>query len=205
MNQQLTTRKKQAIQTRKKILNCALDLFEKKGFDNVTIQEIAKAAGTSVGSIYRYFKNKEEMAAQNAEPLDDIYRTYFETLMSADEYRDFPAIKKLELFYLFIQSVVSGYSNLRSLYIYNLKYPRDKTLLTDYNREIYQDYQILLNACRREGSIRKELTDEMCFDILLQSSRGMLLDWLLRNKNFDFDEQAKKWWHIISSYMKDNI
>ncbi len=81
MNQQLTTRKKQAIQTRKKILNCALDLFEKKGFDNVTIQEIAKAAGTSVGSIYRYFKNKEEMAAQNAEPLDDIYRTYFETLM----------------------------------------------------------------------------------------------------------------------------
>ena len=205
MSEKITTRKQQAIQTRKKILNCALDLFEKKGYDNVTMQEIAEASGTSVGSIYRYFKNKEEIAAQNAEPLDDIYHAYFEKLMSDEQYRDFSAAKKLDLFYLFIQDVVSGYENLRSLYIYDLKYPRDKTFLTDYSREIYRDYQLLLDACRKEGTIRSDLTDEMCFDILLQSSRGMLLDWLLRNKNFDFHAQAQKWWHIIFSYMQTNI
>ena len=79
MSEKLTKRKQQAMQTRKRILNCALELFEKKGYDSVTIQEIADTAHTSVGSIYRYFKSKEEMAAQNSEPLDDIYHEYFQS------------------------------------------------------------------------------------------------------------------------------
>ena len=80
MSENLTKRKQQALETRKRILTCALDLFETKGFEDVTIQDIADAAQTSVGSIYRYFKNKEEMAAQNAEPLDDLYVNFYEQL-----------------------------------------------------------------------------------------------------------------------------
>ena len=44
MSENLTKRKQQALETRKRILTCALDLFETKGFEDVTIQDIADAA-----------------------------------------------------------------------------------------------------------------------------------------------------------------
>ena len=37
----------------------ALNLFEKRGFENVSVEEIASAAELSPATIYRYFKTKE--------------------------------------------------------------------------------------------------------------------------------------------------
>jgi AcrR family transcriptional regulator len=202
MSEKLTKRKQQAMQTRKRILNCALELFEKKGYDSVTIQEIADTAHTSVGSIYRYFKSKEEMAAQNSEPLDDIYHEYFQSLMHDETYQSLSALKKLELYYLFVQKAVSSYSNLRSIYTYSLRKSASNLYLTNPERELYQDYRQLLDACRQEHSIRTDLSNEDYFDLFLQSSRGMLLDWLLRNKNFDFEMQAQLWWEILRSFIQ---
>lgn len=204
-NENLTKRKQQALATRKRILTCALDLFEKKGFETVTIQDIAEAAQTSVGSIYRYFKNKEEIAAQNAEPLDDLYINFYEQLSTDLKYCDLSAVDKLARFYFFVQRAVSSYSNLRSLYIYNLRNQQETSSLTDGSRALYQIYHSLYEACRAEKSIRDDLSESDFYDLMLQSSRGMLLDWLLRRKEFDFDTQTFKWWDVIFSYIKNSL
>ena len=166
---------------------------------------IADAAQTSVGSIYRYFKNKEEMAAQNAEPLDDLYVNFYEQLSTHAKYRDLSAMDKLARFYFFVQKAVSSYSNLRSLYIYNLRNQQEKSTLTDGSRALYQIYHFLFEACQKEGSIRADLDEYDFYDLMLQSSRGMLLDWLLRRRQFDIDTQALKWWEIIFSYIRKPI
>lgn len=202
MSENLTKRKQQALETRKRILTCALDLFEKKGFEEVTIQDIAKAAKTSVGSIYRYFKNKEAIAAQNTEPLDDLYINFYEQLNSSDKYSKLSAMDKLACFYIFVQKAVSNYSNLRSLYIYNLRNQQGESTLTDGSRALYHIYHALFEACKKEDSIRADLDENAFYDLMIQSSRGMLFDWLLRCKQFDIDAQALKWWDIIISYVK---
>jgi len=46
---------------RMRILAAALDLFEKRGFDGVAVPEIARGARVATGTIYRYFKTKEEL------------------------------------------------------------------------------------------------------------------------------------------------
>ena len=53
----LRQRKKQAAM--RHIQHTALELFEKKGFDNVTVEQVAEAAEVSPSSIYRYFTTKE--------------------------------------------------------------------------------------------------------------------------------------------------
>ncbi len=53
--------KRSGIESRKKIINAAMDVFSGRGYAEANIREIAKKAGISIGSIYLYFKNKEEL------------------------------------------------------------------------------------------------------------------------------------------------
>lgn len=48
------------------IQRVSLDLFEERGFDAVTIEEIADAAEVSARSIYRYFQTKEGLILRDA-------------------------------------------------------------------------------------------------------------------------------------------
>ena len=46
---------------RDRILNVAIEEFANNGFQNTSIQQIAKKSGISVGSVYKYFENKETL------------------------------------------------------------------------------------------------------------------------------------------------
>ncbi|KXK23279.1 MAG: TetR family transcriptional regulator [Chloroflexi bacterium OLB15] len=50
-----------AQQTRQLILNTALDLFIRKGYEAATMREIAAEAKVSLGLAYRYFDSKEAL------------------------------------------------------------------------------------------------------------------------------------------------
>lgn len=51
---------KQAI--RKRIVTAALNLFQTKGFDATTTKAIARKAGIAEGTVFNYFKSKEDIA-----------------------------------------------------------------------------------------------------------------------------------------------
>lgn len=46
---------------RARLLDAALALFERQGFDGVAVPEIARAAGVATGTVYRYFATKEAL------------------------------------------------------------------------------------------------------------------------------------------------
>ena len=48
---------------RERLISTALALFADKGFDGVTVRDIAKASGVSVGLINHHFKSKEGLRA----------------------------------------------------------------------------------------------------------------------------------------------
>ncbi len=50
-----------ALKTREKIILAAISVYSEKGYHNTTVDEIAKSAGLSVGTAYRYFKDKKEL------------------------------------------------------------------------------------------------------------------------------------------------
>lgn len=46
---------------RARLLEAALELFERRGFDGVAVPEIAVRAGVATGTVYRYFPSKEAL------------------------------------------------------------------------------------------------------------------------------------------------
>jgi AcrR family transcriptional regulator len=67
--QGLRERKKR--QTRHTLLAVAESLFEARGYENVTVAEIADAANISVKTLFTYFRSKEDLAFGDADRLRD--------------------------------------------------------------------------------------------------------------------------------------
>jgi AcrR family transcriptional regulator len=58
----LPLRERKKALTRQTILTSADRLFERRGYDNVTVAEIADAANVSVKTLFVYFRSKEDLA-----------------------------------------------------------------------------------------------------------------------------------------------
>jgi len=55
------SQKKDSKPTKEKIFDVSLDLFSQKGFDAVSIREIAREVGIRESSIYNHYKSKEDI------------------------------------------------------------------------------------------------------------------------------------------------
>jgi TetR/AcrR family transcriptional regulator len=54
-------KEKEKAQRRQEIINLAENLFIARGYDGVTMEEVAKQAGLAIGTLYLYFRNKESL------------------------------------------------------------------------------------------------------------------------------------------------
>ncbi|MBW1733540.1 MAG: TetR/AcrR family transcriptional regulator [Deltaproteobacteria bacterium] len=57
----LSRKEREFLRHRQEILETALRLFSEKGFHNVSMQEIAQKAEFAVGTMYKFFENKEDL------------------------------------------------------------------------------------------------------------------------------------------------
>ncbi len=77
----LSRREREKLRQRQGILNVALQLFSKKGYHNVSMHEIAEKAEFAIGTLYNFFKNKEDLyRSMMKEQADEFHRLLSEAL-----------------------------------------------------------------------------------------------------------------------------
>lgn len=82
----------------REILLSIKGVFQQKGFDGASMQDLARAAGMSVGNFYRYFASKDAIiAAMVAHDLREVADTFSHILESDDPRRTFLASLRREL------------------------------------------------------------------------------------------------------------
>ena len=60
-NKKLPRREREKLRQRQEILVSAIELFSEKGYHNVSMHEIAEKAEFAIGTLYKFFKNKEDL------------------------------------------------------------------------------------------------------------------------------------------------
>lgn len=68
----LTTER--AGERRRQLLDAALEVFAKKDYDDVSVDEVAEVAGVSHGLIFQYFGTKKDLYVAAVEPLIEEFR-----------------------------------------------------------------------------------------------------------------------------------
>ena len=63
--------KESALETRKKLLESALDEMSEKPFPDVSMNDIAARVGLSKGALYWHFKNKNDLLSNLVEDICD--------------------------------------------------------------------------------------------------------------------------------------
>jgi AcrR family transcriptional regulator len=59
--------------TKQKILEAALKLFRKRGFERTTMRDVAKAAGVALGAAYYYFPSKDALVLAYYDGTQDAH------------------------------------------------------------------------------------------------------------------------------------
>ncbi|MBW1634947.1 MAG: TetR/AcrR family transcriptional regulator [Deltaproteobacteria bacterium] len=71
----MSTREEKKQRTRQAIIQAAINLFSANGFENTSIEELAKVAGVGKGTIYGYFQTKKEILRAFCEyALEQIHK-----------------------------------------------------------------------------------------------------------------------------------
>lgn len=124
MKKEPTPRQRQALEMRAKIQSAALTLFNREGFENVSVEEIAQTVGCSVGNIYHYFKSKDELAIRVTQMVDEAYTDLEQSYLASAV----PAREKLLDFVGRSLEISARDEMLYKAFIHGLRYPEQAVL-----------------------------------------------------------------------------
>ena len=189
MKKEPTPRQRQALEMRAKIQSAALTLFNREGFENVSVEEIAQTVGCSVGNIYHYFKSKDELAIQVTQMVDEAYTTLEEEYL-AD--RETSGREKLLDFVGRSLEISASDEMLYKAFIHGLRYPEQAVLQKNDKRVYYRLLRELVDLCQEEGSIHPSYDPDCLVEDLVVLHRGTLFEWRIYQEGFDIAKQGRR-------------
>lgn len=174
---------------RDRIRNVALALFNKRGFDDVSMASIAREAGCSVGNIYNYFNSKEELAAAIT---DNVDAAYLEIEKEYEKDADGTAMDHLLDFVGRTLRISVEDPILYPSFIYATKNPQAGLLDIKPERVYFRMLRDLSVKCQEEGSLSKRIDPDEMVRRLVVIHRGLLMEHRLEKKGaFDLESEGR--------------
>lgn len=173
--EKVTSRKRQAIESKRHILETAFTLTEEKGFDTLTIQDICKAAEVSVGAFYHYFASKEALILEWYGVADEYFQ---ENVMPRLEKSDADITEKIIAFAeeQVDLGVKYGSRHISQLYRAQLQYNSEQFFSME--RGMVSGMTRLLKSGVEKGELKEEVVvGELAHELFI-IIRGITLDWL---------------------------
>lgn len=176
-------------QKRNDILTSAKVLFKEKGFHNTKMDEIAQNAGVGKGTLYEYFKNKQEIFDETCVERVTKLREYMEEIRNMD----ITFIDKIMLMYKEgKKSVDEDFEKNPIDYIMSYKNIISEKVLKSMFSYISEMNKIVLEIIdqgKEEGIVRKEISSDLIY-CLIVGTMGEYFNLISYNKDYLDDEEV---------------
>ena len=150
-----SVREKKKINTRKCILEAAIRLFSKKGYEQTSIAALAKEAGIGKGTVYSYFNTKRDIVHAFCEDEVEFVREE----LAANTNPDSPLIDQLKVIFMAEFKHVTRNKEFGRLYLQEKAFPSDH--FTEKDLEMQHKHFELLYPIYENAQNRGELNSEL--------------------------------------------
>lgn len=114
-NKKMTVRQEQAVETRKKLLDSAKDLFSKVGYHKTTVRDINRNVGMADGILYHYFPGGKKEIFQVL--LEENVENIVEKMEEKNRYlSDMPIEEVLEQVFKNADETFEGYPDIFGIF-----------------------------------------------------------------------------------------
>ena len=172
-----------------RILDAAVAVFADKGFFVARISDIADRANVADGTVYLYFKNKEEI-------LMTAINTAFDAFMSLarTELRKLtdPAERLRRLAFLHLDAMAS---NRNLAVVFQMELRQSTRFLSEFSHRHMVEYlQLVRDAItdgQDQGMFRREMSDKYAANCFFGALDEMVTSWVLsENEEFQLSNAA---------------
>lgn len=172
------------------LMTAALNCFAEHGYHGTTMDKVAKVAGLSKGSLYRFFQSKEDLLLAM---LDEWDRDLQEMM---DAWPDsMTSLEKLREYCFASISSVTEYRELTLVWLEFVRHPKARERI---NSSYITNRKILSSLIRRgisEGSIR-QVSPVGTADAVIALIEGMLIVSTI-DKDFNPEKRFKGAWELL--------
>lgn len=152
-------REQKKSKTRQAILDAAIRLFADKGYEQTSMDELARAAGIGKATIYGYFSTKNEIFLAYCEEEVD----YAFSILEKKQDEDAPLAEQLVALMLGQLTYVTSNKAFGRVFAREMMFPGEQSAMA--SRDLDMKYMTRLNAALGRGQERTELPAET--DLLL--------------------------------------
>lgn len=181
---------KRTVDKRSVILDAALKTFVKRGYPETRVSEIAAEAKVAEGTLYNYFKSKEDLLLAL---FDEKWGGIIDGIRKKISRLDDPN-KKLKVMFSVVVRLFRKDRHLAEIFLVDVK--QSSIFMKNYpvNRvvEFIDLIEEILEEGKRKGIYRKDLDTHVAKMIIFGAAQGILLSWVLsesaaeRKKSFKF-------------------
>lgn len=170
--------------TQKRIFNAAIELINKKGYEETTIIDICELSGVSNGSFYHHFKSKNDIliryVQRESEELEEYYRS-----LKADSNKE--ALKKVFKWQIdhYLLKGHNFIANLNAILILN-KYEHNEPFT--YSME--EVFSKCIEKGQQSGEFRKDISALQMGSLVFDSVFSLSSVWCMYGEDYPFEEEV---------------
>lgn len=179
----------------KQIIDGAVIVIAENGYHQAQVSKIAKEAGVADGTIYLYFKNKEDILVSVFREKMSIFTENLQGILEREEETSIRLLKMVENHFRVL------HEDPHLAIVTQLELRQSGKQLRFRINEVLKEYLDLLDLILKEGIERKELEATLDIRLARQMIFGTidetLTSWVMKDQKYDLIELSPKVHRLI--------
>lgn len=185
-NQTRWDRKKE--QARTKIIDIAIDLFEKQGFDGTTMEQIAEEADVAKGTLYNYFSSKGAIIVAYVQRINRNYEPLWQKVIDENPNTRARLLAMLEIGLGWAGQNKDIYMMYTSSRLRDLS---NKQMEPDKRSGLQGIFERIIRRGQAEGELRSDIPAEAMAALFYTNVFMVLTVWMAYGDDFPVHETVR--------------
>lgn len=171
------------------ILRAAIKVFAGSGFFNSKVADVAREAGVADGTVYLYFKNKDDI-------LVSIFNYYMEEALAAGKARLAETHDPIEKLSRIVHAHLERLGRDRNLaVVFQVELRSSTKFMEQFSATKVAEYLEMIRSVieegQRQGVFRRELNPKIVSKVLFGALDEMATNWVLSRKRYSLPSTAE--------------